>query len=360
MTTLRPIPIFSQHQFATVPGITPMPFVGPQHPNGFTVGFSPDVPPEQFADLVCGPNGENIGRVVRQLSAAPPGLRALYVGGWMFVQRHGHSDALFRQYCEATYLIWQRHAAAFEAADVWPDFNISDGEPDEQDGGLTETARLVRQFLYEKVGTVPALFRPRQTVFISWQIYDGHGRQADEYTKPDNPFSVKRKFLLPSGHACVHGYLLPEGGPFGGHVDLDTQVDQIINQAVGAYMDDHDWVVLVGGFTQYHGSVYAVEGDGGETDAKYQAAYTRMARTLRDKPGFRGVWGFFTAGHGQPAITDPAITYPPPPANQPIPANLNKQIEDEAAIVNAWCGEDAAEPTDENSAATVAAIRGNS
>ena len=324
-------PIFTESQFVTNGGLTPMPRMGPMHANGFAPGFSPDVPPDQFADLVCGPNGENIERVREQLNAAPPGFRGLFVGGWMFVQKNTHSDSLFREYARATYEAWKRHVDA----GVVPDFIISDGEPDEQDGGLTETARLVRQFLYEKVGDAPVLLANR-TAFISWQIYDGAGQQKDEYTRPDDPFSVKRKFLLPSGHDCVHGYLLPEGGPYGGHVDLDTQVDQIIAQARGSALAEHDWVVLVDGFTHYHGSVYAVEGDRGLTDAKYRNAYTRMARTLRGKAGFRGVWIFPTAGRGQPPITDPNIVYPGP--NVPTPADLTLQTEDEAAIVRAWRG----------------------
>lgn len=330
-------PIFTESQFVTNGGLTPMPRVGPMHANGFAPGFSPDVPPDEFADLVCGPNGDNITRVIDQMRAAPAGHRSLFVGGWMFVQKPGHSEELFRQYCLATYDAMRRHAEAFARVGVWPDFIISDGEPDEVDGGLTESARLVRQFLFEKVGANPAMFRQNTTAFVSWQIYDGKGTQADEYTLPGNPFSVKRKFLLPSGHDCVHGYLLPEGGPHASGVDLDTQVNQIIAQADGADLADHDWVVLVDGFTHYHGRVYAVEGDRGQTDTKYRAAYTRMARTLRGKAGFRGVWVFPTAGRGQPPITDPNVAYPGP--NVPTPADLGLQTADEAGIVEAWRGE---------------------
>lgn len=330
-------PIFTEALFSTNGGVTPMVRLGPVHSNGFAPGFAPDVPPEEFADLICGEGGENIDRAAEQIKAAPPGRSAVFVGGWMFVKKPGHSDQLFRAYCAATYEALRRHAEVFAEEGAWPDFIIADAEPSEEDGGgITRAARLCRQMLFEAVGQTPPLFNADRTGFIGWQLFDADGAQADEYTKPFDPFTVKRKFLLPTKHACVHAYLLPESGPLAGHVPLTKQVDQIIAQAHGAARLGLEWAVLADGYLRYHGNAYASAGDGGWTDAAFRAEYTRMARGLREIQGFRGVWVFPTAGIGHPPMSDPSMAgkYP----EHIITADLPMQMRDEAAIVEAWRG----------------------
>lgn len=321
-------PIYSQHLFSTNPGIQPMVWLGPINGNGFAQAFAQNVPPDRFADHVCGERDRNIKRAKRQLEAAPCGRRVVFDGGGLFARAKNadgsnkFDDATHAEYMRATDEILRRH----KAAGVIPDLIIGDVESD-----IDDTAARLRAGLYDS-----GLFDPAVTRYVGWQMYDGKGPQKNEYTKPGDPATNIRKRLLPSRMSVVHAYLVhPMDPDWGRGVSVAEQVDQIIGQARGAYDMQLPWAPLVGGYLRFHGSRWAAEGDGGFTDDEYKAEYTRMARSLRDMPGFAGVWWFPTAGVGFPGLTDPSLpagTYP----EGVYAGDLDLQMREEGEMVRVW------------------------